>query len=1097
MRRKQVAVARMLVEQAERQAKRLAENYDQWGWLGGYEDVVDRIRQPGKELYAPMSTVNDRRWGHNWPFWRTSAEHARLRATARLLCGLSPIATGALCGLRAYIIGEGFSYRAATDQRAPEGLVGAVQAVIDEFLVDACWRDYEQELFLRSRRDGEVFLLHEAVSKGRTGIEVVEPEQVQAPPGEVGDSEDWTYGIETRGRRTHRPLRYHVVEDVATPGEFFGPDELFHLKVNVDAKVKRGLSDFSYDTHDAIRTAGRLVDHVGQGAAIQASIAFIRQHATASPSQVEDFISAASDYDRYDPISGRTEESERFHPGKILDVDKGQEYIVPPFASNVSGYVEVIQAILRAVAVRWNAPEWILSADASGTNYASSVTAESPFVKRCYQEQEVYKAFFRRTIERVIRAAAKNGRIRAYGRTWDADVVAAVVQVHVEAPSVEVRDDYRTAQVDQIYASMGVKSVRQIQQQLGIDADQAAADNADAAGVGQPGLDAPHPPGTPDPGGDPTAELRGSVGGSQALLTLQQAYYQGALPRDACIANARIVYGFRQEDAEALFPEKEPDAPGKEDSQGEGQEDGTDGPPDGGDLPPDATGGAEPAQPAQVEGDNPLDDVLFGDEADPTDETPADRPGPALSESERLAERLAERETKDKRGYRICYDDGTGKRTKCPPKEGEKPKERKKKEPDDGAAGGKKPSTRKLAAPKKDTTSSPEKVQAARDALKEATTPEEMVAALTAHNHATLKDLAKLLGEKAYGGSLAIANRLAQALGVGKDAKPDRPGGDRYTTMSKSDIIQDVIRTAAGRTAAGPALATHPSHDPWGVMKGFPDGVDAAAVSGTILGALKAAKAKNSLTRPTISQLYQAAKAEHPDLTVNQFQQTLAELHRRGHVRLGPYTQALASMPVDDIRVAFPLDRELKNYVDVGPNADKPAALPAEPDEPAPTASPVDAAHAAAEALGKRRRRSDAQGRARASDLGRDLNDLGDVDTHVIDSVIRHLNAQGREDEIPRSNEVLRQVDKAVADYDENPTPLNARETADHVRRLAALGPATAKQLRAMAEAGETVEGPNGRPIDLHAAADFYERHVPAIAEHVAAELEKQHQEDT
>ena len=49
-------------------------------------------------------------------------------------------------------------------------------------------------------------------------------------------------------------------------------------------------------------------------------------------------------------------------------------------------------------------------------------------------------------------------------------------------------------------------------------------------------------------------ELRATVGGSQALADLQRAVYAGELPREAAIANARIVFGFSPEEADALFP---------------------------------------------------------------------------------------------------------------------------------------------------------------------------------------------------------------------------------------------------------------------------------------------------------------------------------------------------------------------------------------------------------------------------------------------------------------------------------------------------------------------------------------------------------------
>ncbi len=51
------------------------------------------------------------------------------------------------------------------------------------------------------------------------------------------------------------------------------------------------------------------------------------------------------------------------------------------------------------------------------------------------------------------------------------------------------------------------------------------------------------------------AGLAATVGGSQQIMALQTAFFTKALPREACIANAIIVFGFSPEDAEKLFPQ--------------------------------------------------------------------------------------------------------------------------------------------------------------------------------------------------------------------------------------------------------------------------------------------------------------------------------------------------------------------------------------------------------------------------------------------------------------------------------------------------------------------------------------------------------------
>jgi len=64
--------------------------------------------------------------------------------------------------------------------------------------------------------------------------------------------------------------------------------------------------------------------------------------------------------------------------------------------------------------------------------------------------------------------------------------------------------------------------------------------------------------------GEPTDAanaLRATVGGSQQIAALQKMYYARELPRDAVMANAKLIFGLSETDSALLFPELPPDAP--------------------------------------------------------------------------------------------------------------------------------------------------------------------------------------------------------------------------------------------------------------------------------------------------------------------------------------------------------------------------------------------------------------------------------------------------------------------------------------------------------------------------------------------------------
>jgi hypothetical protein len=74
-------------------------------------------------------------------------------------------------------------------------------------------------------------------------------------------------------------------------------------------------------------------------------------------------------------------------------------------------------------------------------------------------------------------------------------------------------------------------------------------------------------------------------------------------------------------------------------------------------------------------------------------------------------------------------------------------------------------------------------------------------------------------------------------------------------------------------------------------------------------------KQRNAFQRLTLPQVFERLRALHPDLTLGQFHDGMRRLHEEKRIRLGPYTQALATL--DDPRNALYLDREVKFYVEL------------------------------------------------------------------------------------------------------------------------------------------------------------------------------------
>ena len=402
----------------QRHTRRLTEGNMLWDHLGGYSELLDRFRSDGGAFFLPPSTAQDRRYGSNWPFWRTWQEHSLLRASARLLCTTTYTGAGILSGLTSYVVGEGATYRAVArkGKQPPASLLDAVQARIDLFSARNLLPGLEQELFQRSRRDGEYFLRyfrdpHDACTLIRT----VEPEQV---------IEDYTrHTLETGSYGCLNPpedLQTRLGFSVSLTGlvsdcEDVPAHDMQHVKVNTDRIVKRGLTDFAYDVHDAIGASSKLLENMAEGSAIQAAISVIRQHEAATPGQVQGFVDAQADFQVPNPWTGQQRNQQHMESGTTLDIPKGLTYVPPPYSQGIPVHTQVAATIMRAVGVKWNAPEWLVSGDSGSASYATSLTLESPFVRTCGRAQGFYKPHFATLPTRAVRDAAEAGLIRAEG----------------------------------------------------------------------------------------------------------------------------------------------------------------------------------------------------------------------------------------------------------------------------------------------------------------------------------------------------------------------------------------------------------------------------------------------------------------------------------------------------------------------------------------------------------------------------------------------------------------------------------------------------------------------------------------------------------
>ena len=463
-----------------------------YNWLPAWAEFLSDFR---RGWMPPIGTLQDRRAGANWPFYRTDQELALHRAGSRILAGINQHGGGLIGGLSAYIIDTGMHPKCTPKDGTRDArdvyLCEVAESIFEEF--------YEREAFDEKQiamvqgslvDDGACPRLFN--QSGYAHYRAVHPEQILQPSG--SDYLEWSFGIRSPKNDLQRPVSAFVRDlDNTQDGEevpFMTADPEAHdclLYIAGFAPyprmvegVKRGMPLFTYGTRDAFNSAEKLINNMGHGAAVRQAFAYMRQHKMAGQTSVQSFVDGRSDYTTpkmFDPST--TVPTEYVEAGRVEDISGGWEFVNPPANPETQYAVVVADYLYRAAGALWHAPEWLLSGNASNMGaYVSSLVAESPFVKVCRQAQAYYRRRFTYLLQTVLRFAVWAGRAPRE--------CLERVKVTLTLPSVEARDKDKEAARHQIYVGMGIESRQQVAEELGIDFDRTISDNKEFAAMTAP-----------------------------------------------------------------------------------------------------------------------------------------------------------------------------------------------------------------------------------------------------------------------------------------------------------------------------------------------------------------------------------------------------------------------------------------------------------------------------------------------------------------------------------------------------------------------------------------------------------------------------------
>lgn len=422
-----------------------------------------------------IARPEDRANGDNFPFWRTEAEHREIVGQARILAGISEVAQSVLENLCNYVIGGGFGYAwAPKEQWASDRQTARWIATLDEITQEFDeFNEFpelgERELFCRSRRDGEFFA--GLIYRGGVLVELRQVDTTQiTEPDAKGQLEEylslppglcWKYGIAAFPNDAARVLGYFVQwSGGAEDWDFFPPSRMVHLKLNVDREVKRGMSDF-FPVQGNLTRGDKLLANTLEGAAVQAAIAFIREHAQGvTRDAIQDLVAGSVD-ETLTTItrSGATRERniKHYRPGTVVDVTNNTKYHAGPLgAPRGQSYIDVVQAALRMVGIRWSMPEYMISGDASNNNFASTLVAESPFTKAAVAKQNLYVRKFRELRWKVVQTVIENVRSPILPPLKE---LKKRIELTVTPPEIAVRDRLQDHQIRREEHEAGILSL--------------------------------------------------------------------------------------------------------------------------------------------------------------------------------------------------------------------------------------------------------------------------------------------------------------------------------------------------------------------------------------------------------------------------------------------------------------------------------------------------------------------------------------------------------------------------------------------------------------------------------------------------------------
>jgi len=451
---------------------------ESWGELiNPYEFMQDTREDFGGTVLSAYSTIYDRADGRYRPVYETEMDLRRVRAMAWSLAETVPAAQSWINRLVDYTIGTGFDW-SVTSKEKPQ-VANAVKGWIDRTFENSNWSSgLERESFAREVADGE-FIGAVEQSAGCCCVSTFEPDELTLPlrSKELDEWLDldfvssWSFGVLTKESRPAKHYGYHLVHNaIGSDWNYIPVDKAVFWRRNGRQNAKRGFSDF-HRVFLHLARSNLVLTNTAEGAATQAAIAYIVEHGqNTSRSDIERMVAADSYVGSHpDPMTGLMQRKKRMRAGTRIDT-KGGKYQAGPLGDNKSNiYLDVMEALLRIAGSVHAFPEGMLTGSYANNNFASSLTAEAPFIQGRLADQASRAMRVKSLMKTIVVTGYEMGVFRSFGITLEE--LLGVIELSVIPSKIVHRDPLMLTQALKLQAEAGWVSDKTAMTELGRDAE--------------------------------------------------------------------------------------------------------------------------------------------------------------------------------------------------------------------------------------------------------------------------------------------------------------------------------------------------------------------------------------------------------------------------------------------------------------------------------------------------------------------------------------------------------------------------------------------------------------------------------------------------